>query len=632
MASAGTVEISFAAETAKFTAELQKVNGRLKGIEGSFKSLERVAKVALGAFSVGAVTAFIKGAAQAADELGKTADRLGVSTESLKTFQIAAQDAGVSVEATTKLLQDSQKRLGEAAAGTGEAAKFIKLLGLSVSDLRALSPEQLFATYSDAINRLANRSDQLAAASALMGKGAVEAFNLIRGGSKAIDDAGAFVERFGLALSRVDVRQIEQANDALSRLQQVSSAAGQRIAAGLAPAVEFLAGRLLEATGNTKDLQAASELFSSVVITAYELVANAVRSLQSAFFGLAAAGAKALETITNPKVIGALQNMPGPLGAIALALGPATENLSASFAASVKANLAKADEALSKIKNIQQIQEIVTQALEDSRIKAEQSVAEQAARDAASRAGGLTLGDDIGLNQEQQLEISSDAAKAAADRQKEIQKDLTEFTFEELQRRSDAEQATREFQLQQEQGLQQAMQSLKAATVNAAIGALQAFAGHSKKAAIALVLVNKALAITSAIQNTAIAVTKAIAFYGPTPAGFAAAATAKALGAAQIALIAAAGFGEIKNISAAGGAPIGSPSNPINTQSQLNDQQQFGATSQAVTQVIIQGDVFSSTQTVEWFIEQIKEAVDERDVIIFGAGSRQAKEMVAVNG
>jgi hypothetical protein len=342
MASAGTVTIDFAAETARFTAELQKVNSRLKGIEGSFKTLGRVARAALGAFSVGALTSFIKSAAQAADELGKTADKVGLSTAGLKTFQIAAGEAGVSLEATNKLLLESQKRLGEAAAGTGEAAKFIKLLGLNVKDLQKLSPDELFKAYSTAINGLSNRSEQLAAANALMGRTARDAFSLIQAGAPAIDDAAAFVERFGLALDRVDIKQIEQANDTIARVGTVSEAAGQRIVAGLAPALEFFANSLLDATGNTKGLQEAAEKFGAVAIVAFEIVGNAARALQAAFFGVAAGFARVLQFLTFGDV-------------------------SAAFAASVDANIAKADEALGKIKSIEEIQQTVIKALEDSR-------------------------------------------------------------------------------------------------------------------------------------------------------------------------------------------------------------------------------------------------------------------------
>lgn len=605
MASAGTVEISFAAETAKFTAELKQVNARLKGMESGFKSLARIATSALGVLSAGALTAFVKSASQAADELGKTADKLGVSTAALKSFQIAAGEAGVGLAQANKLLTESQKRLGEAAAGTGEAAKFIKLLGLNVKELQDLSPDQLFRVYADSINGLSTRSEQLAAANALMGRSAQEAFSLIQAGAPAIDDAAAFVERFGLALDRVSVKQIEQANDALGRVATVSQAAGQRIAAGLAPALEFFANTILDATGNTEGLQRTIEQFGAAAITAFELVANAARSLQAAFFGIAAGGARILQFLTFGDV-------------------------SESFAASVDANLAKANDALGKIQSIEQIQQTIVKALEDSRARAEAAVADQAAREAAARAGGGTLGGgfELAIPREEELEQLADIAQRAADAQKQIETDLTDFVLLEYERRANVAQFFRDQELQREEATANAIQNARNAAYASGIQALQAFAGQSKKVAIALVAINKARAIASAIQNTLEAST--LALKSDPYSGIIRAAAVKAWGFAQVAAIAATGYGEIQAINRSGGAPIGSPSNPVNTQSAGFDQQ-FGATSQSTVQVIIQGNMVGNREFLEEMIDSIKEEINDRDVVLIQPTSRQAQELV-VNG
>lgn len=603
MASAGTVTVDFVAETAKFTAELQKVNKRLTGIEGSFKTLGRVAKGALGAFSAGALTAFVKSAAAAADELGKTADKFGLSTQALRSFQLAATEAGVDVATANKLLTEGQKRLGEAAAGTGEASKFIKLLGLNVKDLQKLSPDELFKTYADAIGTLGNKSEQFAAAAALMGRQSTQAFALIQAGSPAINDASAFVERFGLALDRVDIKQIEAANDILGRLGAVSQGAGQRIAAGLAPAIQFFSKEILDATGNTKGLQENVEVFSAAAIVAFELVGNAARSLQAAFFGIAAGGARVLQFLTFGDV-------------------------SKSFAASVDANLAKANEALGKIKNIEEIQQTVIKALEDSRQAAQAAADADAAREAARRAGGVTFGDSeaIGLTESQQFDLQNDALAAAAERSKEIQRGVTANLREQFRERAEASEAYTALRIRAEEAIVNAQNR----ALNAGLNALQQFAGKSKTVAIALVAINKARAIAQAIQNTSVGATLQLTTGDPYTA-IARAAAVKAFGALEIAAILASGFGEVQQINRSGGAPIGSPSNPINTQVTANDQQ-FGATSQNAVQVIIAGNVGLDQRMIDQLIDGIREAADDRDVIIFGPESRQAKELVVVNG
>lgn len=631
MASAGTVTVDFSAETARFTAELQKVNSRLKGIEGSFKSLGRVAKAAMGALSAGALVAFVKSAANAADELGKASDKIGITTSGLRAFEIASTEAGVSIESTSKLLLESQKRLGEAAAGTGEAAKYIKLLGLNVKELQQLAPDELFKTYANAINGLSNRGEQLAAAQALMGKASREAFNLIQAGSPAFDEAAQFVDRFALALDRVSIKQIEQANDQMARLGLISQGAGQQIAAGLAPFVEAFSLAVQNATGSTEGFKAAAAVFGATVQTAFAIAENAARSLQAAFFTVAAGVAAAMRELVETAIT-AKTFLESPRAffspQVQAALKAGIENGTASLTASVEANLTKAKDALSQIQSIEQIQSGIIANLESSRARAEAAVAEQAARDAAAKAGGLTLGGDdaIGLTQQQNFDIINAAAAAAAEAQKQIQRDLTDFTLGELQRQSEAFQNAKNFEIATEQAAQQQIAELKAGAYSSAISALQAFAGRSEKTAKALVIIEKGRAIAVAAMNTYEAVTHQLKSGDPYTA-FARAAAAGAYGAAQVAGIAATAYGQMRNISAAGGAPIGSPQNPVFTNPQSEDQQ-FGAQQQTVTQVIIQGDVFSSSETVEYLINKIREAVDDRDVVIIGSNSRNAQDLL----
>lgn len=638
MASAGTVTVDFAAETAKFTAELKKVNSRLSSVEGSFKTLERVAKGALAFFGGSALLNFAKQAADAADELGKTADKMGLTTERVRAFQIAANEAGVSTEAANKLLVEGQKRLGEAAAGSGEAAKFIKLLGLNVQDLQKLKPDELFKVYADSINGLSNKSEQLAAASALMGRSAQEAFALIQAGAPAIEDAAAFVDRFGLALDRVSIKQIESANDLIGRLGLVSQGAGQRIAAGLSPAIEFFVNKILDATGNTKDLQTTAEGFAQASIVAFGIVANAVHALQAAFFGLAAAVAKGLETLTSPTVINVLKALPGPLQGLAIVVGEAAKNVSASFAASVDANLRKAEEAARKIQSLDAIQQAALKAIEDSRTKAQSAVAAQAAADTAGDSV-LLDGVDVESQAARLNEVLVELAKVTAERQKEIAKDVTASNLQEIAKRNEAARQAAEFQYQLEVQSQAAIREQKATTAELAINLLAALGVKSKAFAVAAIVLEKALAIQRVLFANAIAAELAFAsqLIPAVPATLATATAAKAAvlaqGRIQAGLLAATGALQIANtVSGGSSANLGTAVNPVFTRGSVDDTTSPGATAQNAVQVIIQGNVFSNRETADFIIEQIQEAVSERDVVLIQNGSRNGQDLLAGAG
>lgn len=611
MTAAATVTVDFAAETARFRAELERVNARLRGVESNFKSIQDFGKNLLGAVSIAGLAAFVKTAADAADVLGKTADRLGIASERLTVFQIAAKNTGIEVATANALLQEAQKRLGEASTGSGAAAKTIEALGLKYKDLKDLQPDQLFLAYGDAIAKLSTKQEQAAAAADLFGKKGVESLGFILQGRGAIDEAAAFVDKYGLALSRIEIGQIEAAGDSISNLGLLSQGAGQRIAVGLSPFIQAFSESLAEATGSTTILQDAVSVLGGAGYIGLRIFANAAYTLQAAFFGLAAAGAKYYSFIT---------------------FGDVAE----SFRASAKENLAKAEAALLEVKNEEQINAGLAAIYENSRVRAEAAVAKSQA--ANTPLGVTTLstdfGGDFGATEQQQndakLAIQADydtariaAAQAVSDelaviegKQVFVHADVNRLIGEDIAR------------------TEAATLAVKQGAFDTTVSLLAAFGAKSKAAAKLQVAINKAQSIAEAIQNTRVAVTAALKTGDPytrIPRAIA----IGVFGALQIAAIAKTGFNEVGNIDANGGsAPIGSPTNPVFTQRPEDAPGNVGsvgggpAQQRGSIQVVINGNFFSSRETVNYLMERLKEEINDKDVVLFSANSQQARELV----
>ena len=83
-------------------------------------------KIAVAGFAVAAVAAtavIVKmtlAAAQQADVIGKTADKIGITTKSLQELRYAAGLSGMSVSELDNNMMIFTKRLGNAKAGIGE--------------------------------------------------------------------------------------------------------------------------------------------------------------------------------------------------------------------------------------------------------------------------------------------------------------------------------------------------------------------------------------------------------------------------------------------------------------------------------------------------------------------------------
>jgi hypothetical protein len=125
------------------------------------------------------------------------------------------------------------------------------------------------------------------------------------------------------------------------------------------------------------------------------------------------------------------------------------------------------------------------------------------------------------------------------------------LTEEEQQRHADAMTAINQREADAKTSLtkrsEDAIRSMRSSAVQNAIGLLDMFAGKSKAAAIAAVLLNKGLALAQNTQNTLVAQTRALAELGPI-AGPPAAAAIGTYGVINAGLIAATGLGQIASI------------------------------------------------------------------------------------
>ena len=612
-ATAGTLSIDFAAETAKFRASLEQVENRLGRLEGSFNQAADLAKKFLGGISVGALLAFAQSSADAADKLGKTADRLNIASEGLKKFQVAAENTGVATETANGLLETAQKRLGEAAAGGGAAAKTLNALGLNVKDLQKLKPDELFLKYGDAIGQLKDKNEQVAAATDLFGNSAQQALTFILQGREALDSASQFVDKYNLALNRVEISQIEAANDSLGDLKKIADGAGQRLALGLAPFVQAIADSFKDAAGQGGILQDVIGVLGGAGVVAVGILTNTVHIAEAAFFGLAAAAARVLQFITFGDV-------------------------SEAFKAAVDANLARADQALQKVKSEQQILQGLSDIFDNS-LQAGLDAQEEARKreEEHNKTASKTLSDqftgDLTLTaQNNALKLQLDQDFAA--RQIEIQDQVTKNLDEQLNKRVLKHGSYNDVVLKQENQAEEAKRQLREFGTDAAINLLAALAQKSKTFAKLQVAYDKARALAQAILNTKAGITFQLTSGDPYSA-IPRAAAVGAFGAIQIAAILKTGYNEISDINSNGGPSLGSPTNPVFTRDPNNAPGNVGTVAggsastapRNAIQITVNGHFFQTRETVNFLVEKLREELNDKDIVLFSSNSQQAFEL-----
>lgn len=156
-----------------FLAGLGQAEGAVRGFSATgSQALGGISKLLGGSLLLGfgALGLAIKSTADKFDELGDTADNLGIATDKLQELAAAADDLGSSSEQLTTLLTKMQKTIGDAANGNAGAIESFERIGLSVKDLIGLNPDEQFKKIGSAIAELRDKNLQAASATELLGK------------------------------------------------------------------------------------------------------------------------------------------------------------------------------------------------------------------------------------------------------------------------------------------------------------------------------------------------------------------------------------------------------------------------------------------------------------------------------
>ncbi|MEX0304342.1 MAG: phage tail tape measure protein [Leisingera sp.] len=195
-------------------------------------------RMALGVTAAGAgVFALAKSTAEYGDNVAKTAGKLGIGIEALQEYRYAAERSGVSVSTFDSSITAMQKRLGEAAKGTGAAKKALDQIGLSANDLVRMGPEKALGAISDKLNQIENPAERAALAAALFSRSGIGMVNMLGNGSKALEQLRMDARRTGYVLSEQAARDAEKFADAQLDAQLTVKGLKNTIGAELMPVV-----------------------------------------------------------------------------------------------------------------------------------------------------------------------------------------------------------------------------------------------------------------------------------------------------------------------------------------------------------------------------------------------------------
>lgn len=592
MADIGTLVVRMAADSAQMRSELDRVKGELKKTDSGVSALSGAFKGLGGIVATFSFAAVITQAIQAAGALNDTAAKTGLSIEALQRLQFAATLSGGSLEGVSGAVARMQKALVGAEEGGKEAVAALDRLGLSAQQILTLSPDKQFEAIAQKIASIQDPAERTTAAMNLFGRSGAELIPTLLAIGTNGEAMAAQLSAIGGPVSDKAIANVDTLGDQLDVLK----------------------------TGAKNTAIELTALASAILVPLLRETNEWIKSLR-----ILTGGGGELEQLQRRLEIlqEARNSIPiffnfGYVEGQGVVLGRrGLEQAMRSVRADIDALKASAAGAVGGI------------------IDVPFDIPEPQVPNLGGGGGGGKPGERALTPAEIR---ERDGAKRDADFKREY--DLTALHFSSLQMLSfdhasalaniDSTSAAQRIQsatdfeyfrssISQAFGLQQLdFETIKNQSIlDLAGGLFTALGGESSK----LFKVQQGFAIANAVVNTAEGVTKALRSL-PFPANLGAAAKVALAGAIQIAKIkstAPGGSGSATTSGLSGGSTGSTPGLP---QTAGNAQQAEQAP--RIAQVVIQGSVFSSRETADWLVDQLKDAINNRDVVFINGNSRQA--------
>jgi len=603
MASAGTVTVDFAAETARFTAELRKVNASIDGLGAQFDSVGKIARNLFAAVSFTAITSQLQSLISSSLELGgaiaDATKKAGVSAEAFSELNFAAKLAGVGTDDLSDAFSKFQKEL----AGGGDK---IASLGINLQEFRKLQPDRQFEVLAEAISQIKDPAVRAGAAIEIFGKSGANLLPLFEDGAKGIRSAREEAQRLGITLTTDQANALDAAGDRVDALKARASNLALIFTSELAPSIEFVTKKLQELlapkTDSQKELSTLTDQFDTEVKRRRNLIQELTQLRQrkettfvpglDAEFDIAIAEAQQKIRVTD-NLLNFLSNKIQKFN--------------------IDAEIAK-----------QKAEAPIAPGLVDPSKATFGDPSAKAQAEALKKNKELNLAlreqffeDQLDLNK-----IISEMAQQGFDNLAANEAKKTKVVEDELQKRADAELKVREFsdRLSEEQARNEAI--LREQATDNIIANFATLASFEKKHSA----FRKAVQVAEAIRNVYVGITRALDY--PYPLNIIAAASTAAVGFKAVTSLNSTpdiGVGGGQSFSAGGsGVTIGTaPTNPVNQPPAQQIQAQ-----PTVTQVVFSGPVFNTEETQQLIVDAVREATD-RDVIVITPRSAQAQQFMA---
>ncbi len=270
----------------------KSVDKETKSIKQSFLEIGKVATV-VGVAITAAMTKMIMSFTKVGSELYDLSLKTGVSVEALAGLKYAAEQNGASLGTVEMALRRSSVMMEELKDGTSGAADAFNKMGLSLSDLQGLNPEEQFMKILSGLAGIESQSTRAQVAIALFSRSGTDMLPML---SEGADGLKRYMEQ-GVKASSWTTEMATLADklgDSFGTLGTTMGGLFNTIASRVAPALKDLSDKLTAIVGNVTEWIK----LNPGLVKAITVAAGVVGILATAI-GLASIAVKVLGTTVN---------------------------------------------------------------------------------------------------------------------------------------------------------------------------------------------------------------------------------------------------------------------------------------------------------------------------------------------
>jgi phage-related protein len=210
------------------------------------------------------------------EKLGFQADKLGTSFEFMQVLETAAKRSGSSVEAVGASFNKMLRALDSAKEGSDKSAAAFERLGVSSEELKTLTPEQIFKRVSTELTKIEDPAKRSAAAMAIFGRAGNELIPTF----KALPEAEKDLKRFAATLTDLEKVRLDKVDSSFEKLETSGLALSQSLLTPFAGITSGITAGLAEFTsGITAIVQPIGQVLEPVLSNLGAFVQNLLATL-----------------------------------------------------------------------------------------------------------------------------------------------------------------------------------------------------------------------------------------------------------------------------------------------------------------------------------------------------------------